>query len=94
MISLDDAHPTNAGINAMSRDGSSAGESHFARPVARCVAGLLRALHESRRRQGEREIARYRHLICGSDDGAFERKLVPDLIRDGRPVRRRECNGP
>jgi hypothetical protein len=27
-------------------------------------AALLRALHESRRRQGERELGRYWHLIC------------------------------
>ena len=35
--------------------------------LARCVAGLLRALHESRRLQGERVIKRYRHLTCVSD---------------------------
>jgi hypothetical protein len=32
--------------------------------LARWSAALLRALHTSRRRQGERELVRYRHLIC------------------------------
>ena len=35
--------------------------------LARCVAGLLRALHASRRLEGERVIRRYRHLICVSE---------------------------
>jgi hypothetical protein len=34
---------------------------------ARCLAGLLRALHDSRTRQGERVIKRYRHLTWVSD---------------------------
>jgi hypothetical protein len=34
---------------------------------ARCLAGLMRALHDSRTRQGERVIKRCRHLICVSD---------------------------
>jgi hypothetical protein len=34
---------------------------------ARCLAGVLRALHDSRMREGERVIRRYRHLICVSD---------------------------
>jgi hypothetical protein len=32
--------------------------------LARWSSVLLRALHESRERQGARELARYRHLIC------------------------------
>jgi hypothetical protein len=61
-----------AAIDAMPLDGTAnAGASRFARLVARCVARLLWALHESRRRQGERELARYRHLIWKADDGAF-----------------------
>jgi hypothetical protein len=43
------------------------GKSRHRSLFARCLAGLLRALHDSRRRQGERVIKRYRHLICVSD---------------------------
>jgi hypothetical protein len=35
--------------------------------LARCLGGLLRALHESRRHQSERVIRRYRHLTCVSE---------------------------
>jgi hypothetical protein len=59
-------HPANAvTVAAMDRDGSAnRGNSLF----ARFFAEFLRAMHESRRLQGEREIARYRHLIGESDD--------------------------
>ena len=35
-----------------------------------CSGRFLAALHESRRKQGTIELARYRHLICGADVGA------------------------
>jgi hypothetical protein len=66
MMNLDQAQPASAGVYVAANSldvSASRGESRFARIVAR----LLQALHESRRRQGEREIARYRHLICESD---------------------------
>jgi hypothetical protein len=31
-------------------------------------ARILKALHESRQKTADREIARYRHLICTRDD--------------------------
>jgi hypothetical protein len=66
MMNLDLAQPARAGTCAAADSldlSASRGKSRF----ARFVEGLLRALHESRRRQSEREIARYRHLICMSD---------------------------
>jgi hypothetical protein len=66
------AHPANAvgDVATMARDRSAnRGNARFVGFVARFFAGLVRALHESRRRQGEREIARYRHLI-GETDGS------------------------
>jgi len=36
--------------------------------LPRWIAVLVRMLHESRRDHGEREIKRYRHLICYSDN--------------------------
>jgi len=77
MISMDNTHPANAGIDAdrvrsacvdSVRDaGASVRRSRFARSVARCVERLLRALHESRRLEGERVMACYRHLNCDSE---------------------------
>lgn len=51
--------------------------------LAQWVAGLLRALHESRRRQGEREIRRYRHLICETDTHA-DLKILRRSCRSDR----------
>jgi hypothetical protein len=65
MTSMDSTHPANAGIDAATvvRDvGGSIGRSRFARFVARCMRRLLRALHESRRLESERVLARYRYL--------------------------------
>jgi hypothetical protein len=57
--------------------------NHDRSVVGRWFAALLRALHESRRVQGEREIRRYRHLICYTD-------THPDLkiLRRCRPEKK------
>jgi hypothetical protein len=47
----------------------------------------LRALHESRRRQGERELARYRHLMPDGD------ATHPDLEILRRPCRTDKSSG-
>ena len=73
MISMNDAHPANAGIDATMavRDASaSVRRSRFACFIVRSVPRLLRALHESRRLEGERVLARYRHLNCDFDKSA------------------------
>jgi hypothetical protein len=73
MTSIDSTHPANAGIDAAAavRDASaSVRQSRFVRVVMRCVARLLRTLHESRSLESERVLARYRHLIGESDDQA------------------------
>jgi hypothetical protein len=66
MTNLDQAQPASAQVYVAANSldvSASRDKSRF----ARIVGGFLRALHESRRRQSEREIARYRHLICMSD---------------------------
>jgi hypothetical protein len=55
--------------------------------IAKVVAALLRALHESRRRQGERELARYRHLMPDGD------ATHPDLEILRRPCRTDKSSG-
>jgi hypothetical protein len=65
MTSIDSTHPANAGIDPATvvRDvGASVRRSGVARFARRCVARLLRALHESRRLESERVLARYRYL--------------------------------
>jgi hypothetical protein len=66
MMKPDQAQPASAGACAAA-DSLDLSASRDKFRFGRFVEGLLRALHESRRRQGEREIARYRHLICMSD---------------------------
>jgi hypothetical protein len=52
----------------LARDvGASLGRSRFGRLVGQCTRGLLRALHESRRLDSERVIARHRHLVADAD---------------------------
>ena len=36
--------------------------------IGRWAAAILRALHEARQREGARQVRRYRHLICISED--------------------------
>jgi hypothetical protein len=66
MMNLNLAQPATARASAAA-DSLDLSTSRDKSRFGRFVEGLLRALHESRRRQGEREIARYRHLICMSD---------------------------
>jgi hypothetical protein len=65
MMKPDQARPASAGVYVVANSliSASRDKSRF----GRFVEGFLQALHESRRRQGEREIARYRHLMCESD---------------------------
>jgi hypothetical protein len=64
-----------AGVNVIPLDLSKTRQKSF---FARCLAGLLRALHDSRRGQGERVIRRYRHLTCVSDvQGGRHSDAVP-----------------
>ena len=56
--------------------GAHAGQSR----LARWSTAVLRALHDSRKREGEREISRHRHLICMDD-------TYPDLT-----ILRRTCH--
>ena len=49
---------------------ASPGRSRFARLIDQCTRGLLQALHESRRLEGERAIARYRHLVADANQPA------------------------
>jgi hypothetical protein len=53
---------------------------------ARCVARLLQALHESRRRQGQHTLARYRHLTSNAE-------THPDLDILRRPCRTDKNSG-
>jgi len=53
---------------------------------ARCVARLLQALHESRRRQGQHALARYRHLTSNAE-------THPDLDILRRPCRTDKNSG-
>jgi hypothetical protein len=65
MISMDSTHPGNSGIDAAAllRDASvNAGRSRLARFATRSLRRLLRALHDSRRLESQRVLARYRHL--------------------------------
>jgi hypothetical protein len=66
MMNLDHAQRASAGA-CVAADSPDDGASRGTSRLGRFIEGFLRALHESRRRQGEREIARYRHLICMSD---------------------------
>jgi hypothetical protein len=66
MMNLDQAQRASAGACVVA-DSPDAGASRGTSRLSRFIEGFLRALHESRRRQGEREIARYRHVICKSD---------------------------
>jgi hypothetical protein len=60
MIDLPHERPRSMAAVIAADEHEAAGQSR----LARWSAALLRALHESRRRQGERELGRYRHLIC------------------------------
>jgi hypothetical protein len=60
MIDLQHERPRSMAAVIAADGHEAAGQSR----LARWSALLLRALHESRRRQGERELDRYRHLIC------------------------------
>jgi hypothetical protein len=53
---------------------------------ARCVARLLQALHESRRRQGQHTLARYRHLTSNAE-------THPDLDILRRPCQTDKSSG-
>jgi hypothetical protein len=80
MIELHQAQTASAGSSgaAVARDaGASAGKSRFALMVARCVAGLLEALHESRRREAGRELKRYRHLMWETEYADAEAGMSP-----------------
>jgi hypothetical protein len=68
-----------AGVNVIPLDPSKLrGKNRHKSLFARCLAGLLRALHDSRRRQGEHVIRRYRHLTCVSDaQGGRHSDAVP-----------------
>jgi hypothetical protein len=68
MISLQKPQLAGPMVNVIPLDVSKIrGRNRHKSIFARCLAGLLRALHESRRRQGEQVIKRYRHLICLSE---------------------------
>jgi hypothetical protein len=65
MTTMDSTHPANAGIDAAAllRDASvNVGRSPLARFATRSLRRLVQALHDSRRLESERVLARYRYL--------------------------------
>jgi hypothetical protein len=54
--------------------------------LARWSTAVLRALHDSRKREGEREISRHRHLICMDD-------TYPDLTTLRRTCHSKKSSG-
>jgi hypothetical protein len=77
-LGADDLGALDLGALDMGLDhlGAHAGQSR----LARWSTAVLRALHDSRKREGEREISRHRHLICMDD-------TYPDLT-----ILRRTCH--
>ena len=73
MTAMSNASPASTGIGTATllRDANATvGRSRLARFAGWCVRELLEALHDSRRLESERVLARYHHLIAEPDNQA------------------------